>query len=143
MFNKYVPCSPDFTTNSETKNPKFSFEFQFFSALTVFDNCIHRNFLCNQELELGFIFRKLNTNHYAKEKKPWGSFMICLLKSTANPAQIDTSYIRCVLNSNQRRISKLSSNLLCLRYKVLHSLLLETKLDCILSTVQIFFLNIR
>ena len=35
----------------------------------------------------GFIFRKINKNLNIKEKKkPWEQFRICLLNSTANPA---------------------------------------------------------
>ena len=57
----------------------------------------------------GFIFRKINKKYNTKEKKKsWEPFRICLLNSTANPAQFGWKWaglamllIRQLLNSSQ------------------------------------------
>ena len=51
----------------------------------------------------GFIFRKINKKYYIKEKKKsWEPFRICLLNSTANPAQFGWKWAKlAVLFSRQ------------------------------------------
>jgi hypothetical protein len=50
----------------------------------------------------GFIFKKINKNYAENMKKSWEPFRICLLNSTANPAQFGWKWAGlAVLSSRQ------------------------------------------